>query len=888
MEVTWRTLLKKYIEEHYVQQPEEWYDLTISTGGVLNLTIITRCFEGVSFQQRREKIDTLLRKFQIPLSPGFLSLYSVEEAKSLDLSRPKAPSEVPIYSWHDLALWAANAEEPPKGLRREPRVPRTIAFYSFKGGVGRTTALIHVAWILATRGRKVVAVDLDLEAPGLSTAMHLESPPKHGIVDYFYERSYLPKSTEPDISIGKIFGEVRIQDAGGRLFVVPVGSMSLDYIAKIDDLRANAITEQGEDLWSTFLREISEHLQPDIILIDARTGINEWGAFSLLRAADEAFIFIYPNEQNIQGLSLLLKVLGNLGTPSLHFVFSPVPSVSEAGMDKVRAQWESMRNQADNEADQVDSSIDESQETAEPLVIFYNPLIALADDYPVPELMSYYNRIANIVDEDTTTMRLSMVLTTGDRWKIIESLKFPEVDARNPKHDLRGLFQRTADFDRFLDETTCLIRGRKGTGKSALYWLLLEHNRTARELARGRLDQITCLSGHGKFHVRPTRDEFQEIDRRLQHDGGSWEAVWRSYLLLRMHLNGCLNRNLPRRAKFEHLRDLLGRVPYRGDHWKVEHTRTLIAMAAEPELKLLEKDMLDVIDEQLRKRNESLWLLYDDLDEDLPQKGGVRQRALAGLFQLVQDSDARRLTAIRYKVFLREDIWDGLVFDNKSHFNGRDLLLRWTRVDFLRLALRQTYQSKEFKDLVDRFAPIESIDQADEETIDRTLQLLWGKLRERGRRSKYVSRWVYDRLTDSSGTTFPRSLNILLRTARDHEVTYKGQQHVPPPTDRLLRAQSLNQGLVVASRQRCQEIREEYPEMGRLFDYLGNIPALVSETELRQAWQTTVQDSLPTFEEFIEVLQTIGLASWRESEQRFRFADIYIHGFSMPRGGLKF
>jgi len=39
-------------------------------------------------------------------------------------------------------------------------------FYSYKGGVGRTLALLNVATLLASNGRKVVAVDLDLEAPG--------------------------------------------------------------------------------------------------------------------------------------------------------------------------------------------------------------------------------------------------------------------------------------------------------------------------------------------------------------------------------------------------------------------------------------------------------------------------------------------------------------------------------------------------------------------------------------------------------------------------------------------------------------------------------------------------------------------------------------------------
>lgn len=46
------------------------------------------------------------------------------------------------------------------------------AFYSFKGGVGRSLAVAHVAWMLAARRRRsrsttILVVDLDLEAPGL-------------------------------------------------------------------------------------------------------------------------------------------------------------------------------------------------------------------------------------------------------------------------------------------------------------------------------------------------------------------------------------------------------------------------------------------------------------------------------------------------------------------------------------------------------------------------------------------------------------------------------------------------------------------------------------------------------------------------------------------------
>ena len=260
-------------------------------------------------------------------------------------------------------------------------------------------------------------------------------------------------------------------------------------------------------------------------------------------------------------------------------------------------------------------------------------------------------------------------------------------------------------------------------------------------------------------------------------------------------------------------------------------------------------------------------------------------KLLTGLFQLVQSCDARRLTTIRFKIFLREDIWNRLSFDNKSHLNGRDILLQWTRIDFLRLALRQAIQSKKFKNLVDRFSPVESIDQASEEAIDRALELLWGSRRRRGDKAKYVSRWVYERLTDSSGTTFPRSLSILLKGGKDQELSYKGQTSIKPPTDRLLRGKSLEIGLKKASEERCNAIKEEYPNLSRFFDSLKDVSALLSKEELQTVWHKSAQDVISSFDNFAKLLSEIGLAEWREKEQRYKFADIYVYGFEMIRKG---
>src|SRR5437867_2080941 len=71
---------------------------------------------------------------------------------------------------------------------------KTVIFYSFKGGQGRTTTLANIASCLYRLGHKVVMLDLDLECPGLPAKFGIslsdERGPvamKGGIVDYLID-----------------------------------------------------------------------------------------------------------------------------------------------------------------------------------------------------------------------------------------------------------------------------------------------------------------------------------------------------------------------------------------------------------------------------------------------------------------------------------------------------------------------------------------------------------------------------------------------------------------------------------------------------------------------------------------------------------------------------
>ncbi|WP_123042837.1 tyrosine-protein kinase family protein [Cohnella candidum] len=875
-----RKRLTEFLSERYVSSEREWIELEFSPTGLLNITIVSDYFSSMN---QSERMNDLIQLLDTSYEFGFIYIFTVNEAKELDITRTSKNVEGTPKSWGDLASMVQNEDEQTEGIDSSKNSPdiRTVAFYSYKGGVGRTTALVHVAAILAKRGNKVLIVDLDLEAPSLHMLFKKLSPePTSGMVDYLYERAYTP-ANKYNIHISNIIGEMHLENAPGRLFVIPAGTVDYSYITKVDDLRVAALRDKK--IWNTFLYDVNEQLHPDIILIDSRTGINEWGAFSLLEAADDIILCMYPNEENYEGLSLIsdgLKLLENNSNKTINFVLTKVPS-NKDGKKRADVYWEKVRVSLNNYEEDTNDTYSDT-DGGEPVVIYYNADIALSETYPIEHLFSVYAPVANLIDEGSEQNKLKVILSGTNRWKIIESLVFESVDAKDEKNDLGKVFQRTSDFDKFIDENTAVIHGQKGTGKTALYWMLLKYSDNAKAIAKGRLDRITPISGHGHFSARPGKEEFRYMYEKLG-EKASWEAVWRAYSVLRLYMEN----KLPpfRNNKYEVIYQALKKVGKRNDIWSHDHTLILISLSSDIEKSILIKDYMQFLNDEFKKKEQITWLLYDDLDEDIQERSAYQNDVLSGLFYFVRSVDAQKLSNIKFKIFIREDIWDRINFTNKSHFNGRDVLLQWSRIDFLRLALRQSFYSSQYKELVDKFFPVQEIDHASEEAILDALQILWGIRREKNRNSKYVGRWVHERLTDASGTTFPRVLGLLLSAAKDHEMQYINQAHVPAPSDRLLRSQSLNAGLISAAKHRSQELREEYPDLVKVFDSLSNFSELCGKKDIETIYKECYKPMDRTLDDFIATLKNIGLVSedYVKGEIQYRFADMYVHGFGMKR-----
>ncbi len=170
-----------------------------------------------------------------------------------------------------------------------------VTFYSFRGGVGRTTALVNVGLELARRGRKVLLVDFDLESPDLAHFPPLGRRERHpGIVEYV--AAYREKSRAPDVT--EYLYPLELEGPkGGHLWVMPAGRGGRKYWEQLAETDWPALYEQQQGyLFFEDTRLQWEQLGPDYVLIDTHAGITPALGIAT-RQLPDAVVMVVPSHR---------------------------------------------------------------------------------------------------------------------------------------------------------------------------------------------------------------------------------------------------------------------------------------------------------------------------------------------------------------------------------------------------------------------------------------------------------------------------------------------------------------------------------------------------------------------------------------------------------------
>lgn len=193
------------------------------------------------------------------------------------------------------------------------RTPSFIACWSAHGGVGRTLAVWGVGRVLAARGLRVLLVDLDLEAPGLTRIAAIDG---EGVVEW---------AVEPG---GEQALAGRCVPLGEGLRVLPAGRLGAAYWDRLDGW---AVAERAA-AWDELRRAIAAADVADVVLIDAGAGSSRAAERVVRALADRVVLFTALDRQHVAGTAELVRRCAEAGL-AVRVVGSPLP----VGEDELRA-----------------------------------------------------------------------------------------------------------------------------------------------------------------------------------------------------------------------------------------------------------------------------------------------------------------------------------------------------------------------------------------------------------------------------------------------------------------------------------------------------------------------------------------------------------------------
>lgn len=189
--------------------------------------------------------------------------------------------------------------------------PAVVTFFSFKGGVGRSTALVATALTLARNGHRVAIVDLDLEAPGLSTIFFKDKVENFGVIDYLLEKKIQNSNWSLRNDILRINHPLLLGNLGEQIYLFTAGNVDNNYLEKLARLDfQNLVDHQLPETFKGMLKELESAVKPlDFILLDSRAGFHDIGGLALTDLSHAAVIFGRQSRQSWAGLTYVIRRL---------------------------------------------------------------------------------------------------------------------------------------------------------------------------------------------------------------------------------------------------------------------------------------------------------------------------------------------------------------------------------------------------------------------------------------------------------------------------------------------------------------------------------------------------------------------------------------------------
>jgi MinD-like ATPase involved in chromosome partitioning or flagellar assembly len=221
--------------------------------------------------------------------------------------QPPIPRLTPSLSLPGVLWQRCQDIQPPDILSSD--VPPVVAFHSFKGGVGRTTHALALAQALTEDKHKVLLVDGDLEAPGISWVFERRLPnPSVSFADLI---ALVHGDPSPDaVDAVKLVAD-RIQNALiDGIYVLP-SFRSTEKFTTLE-IRPEHLFQGAKNpfILTNILASLGQALGADFVIVDLRAGLSELSTGLILDPRVYRIFVTTLSAQSISGTVRLLELLG--------------------------------------------------------------------------------------------------------------------------------------------------------------------------------------------------------------------------------------------------------------------------------------------------------------------------------------------------------------------------------------------------------------------------------------------------------------------------------------------------------------------------------------------------------------------------------------------------
>ncbi len=206
---------------------------------------------------------------------------------------------------------------------------RSIAIHSFKGGTGKSTLAANLAVTLASKGRRVGVMDMDLEGPGLHVIFNIDPSQLQ-----FTLNDVLLGAARPEQAVVRL--NERFGEGKGEVYFSPAS-------VRISDILRTLRTGFEIESFSGAIESLQKSLRLDYMLIDTHPGIENDTLLAMGVCAD-LILVSRIDQQDVFGTAVMAEVARSLEKPT-HLVMNMIPhSVRESQASRLAQKMASNFN----------------------------------------------------------------------------------------------------------------------------------------------------------------------------------------------------------------------------------------------------------------------------------------------------------------------------------------------------------------------------------------------------------------------------------------------------------------------------------------------------------------------------------------------------------------